>query len=155
MDTGSVSVSEENLDASVRAAIYRHFADEATTPLAGDIAAVLGLTSDETRAAMRRLAAGKALTLRADGELLMAHPFSAVPTGYRVHGNGKSWWANCAWDALGFASMLGIDVRVECACPDCREPMQVEVRNGALVDQPLRMHFALPPTKWWDDIVFT
>lgn len=150
-----MSVSQEDLDANVRAAIYRHFADEATAPLATDIAAALGLTPDETRAALRRLAAAKALALRADGELLMAPPFSAVPTGYRVHGDGKSWWANCAWDALGFSPMFGIDIRIECACPDCKAPVQVEVRDGALVDQPLRMHFALPPTKWWDDIVFT
>ena len=150
-----MNLAESELDSRVRAAIYRHFADEATAPLATDIAEVIGLSAEETRASMRRLAAAKALALRADGELLMAHPFSAVPTGYRVYGDGKSWWANCAWDALGFAPMLGMDIRVECQCPDCHAPMSVEVRNGTLVDAPLRMHFALPPTKWWDDIVFT
>ena len=36
----------------------------------------------------------------------MAHPFSGVPTAYRVRSGGISYWANCAWDCLGIAALL-------------------------------------------------
>jgi hypothetical protein len=31
----------------------------------------------------------------------MLNPFSAVETPHRVEAGGRSWFANCAWDALG------------------------------------------------------
>ena len=48
-----------------------------------------------------------ALVLQENGmELRMAHPFSAVPTPYRVSAAGRWWYANCAWDAFGVCAAL-------------------------------------------------
>jgi hypothetical protein len=111
---------------------------------------------DEVRAGWRRLHNAHALVLNpATAEIRMANPFSAVPTAYRVRANGRWWYANCAWDAFGVLSALGVDGRVESSCPDCGEPYAVEVVGGR-VDRPdLLFHCLVPAARWWDDIVFT
>ena len=59
----------------------------------------------------------------------MLNPFSVVPTAYRVHAGGRWWYGNCAWDALGICAALHVDGRIETSCPDCGEPLAVEVRD--------------------------
>jgi hypothetical protein len=85
----------------------------------------------------------------------MANPFSAVPTAYRVQADGRWWYANCAWDAFGILSALGVDGRVESSCPDCGEPYTVQVTDGHADAGELLFHCLVPAARWWDDIVFT
>jgi hypothetical protein len=85
----------------------------------------------------------------------MANPFSAIPTPYRVLAQDRSWYANCAWDAFGICAALGVDGSVESACPDCREPYRVEVRDHRIDRPDLLFHVLVPAVRWWDDIVFT
>ena len=65
----------------------------------------------------------------------MLNPFSAVETPHRVESGGRTWFANCAWDALGIPAALHADGRVESRCPDCGEALELEVRDGALVER--------------------
>lgn len=110
----------------------------------------------EVAAAWRRLHEAHALVLDAGGdELRMANPFSAVPTAYRVQADGRWWYANCAWDAIGICAALDVDGRVETACPDCGEPIVIEVRDGRPDDESLLFHCLVPAREWWSDIVFT
>ncbi len=88
-------------------------------------------------------------------ELRMANPFSAVPTAHRVHAAGRWWYANCAWDAFGICAALHADGRIESSCPDCGEPLAVEVKDGRPGDDRLLYHCLVPAARWWDDIVFT
>ena len=61
-------------------------------------------TVDEVREAYERLHDAHAIVLDAESrDVWMAHPFSAVPTEYRVEIGERSWFANCVWDALGSA----------------------------------------------------
>ena len=108
------------------------------------------------RAGWRQLHEAHALVLDAAGaEIRMAAPFSAVPTPFRVHADGRWWYANCAWDAFGVPSALKVDGRVESSCPDCGEPYAVVVEDHR-VDRPeLLFHCLVPAAQWWDDIVFT
>ena len=85
----------------------------------------------------------------------MANPFSAAPTAYRVHADGRWWYANCAWDAFGVLSALKVDGRIESSCPDCGEPYAVEVIDQTANRSYLLFHCLVPAARWWDDIVFT
>ena len=86
----------------------------------------------------------------------MLNPFSAVETPYRVEADGRSWFANCAWDALGIPAALHGEGRIEAECPDCGERLELEVRGGELVSGgELLVHFVVPARRWWDDIAFT
>lgn len=85
----------------------------------------------------------------------MANPFSAVPTAYRVHASGRWWYASCAWDALGICAALRVNGEIEASCPDCAEPLSVELRAQRPSDESLLFHCLVPAVAWWDDIVFT
>ena len=147
----------DELDLRIRNEIYSSFVRIGNAPTAGEIAAALGLEDDEVAAAMRRLHDAHALVLQPDGtEIRMLNPFSAVETTYRVEAGGRSWFANCAWDALGIPAALHVDGRIDAACPDCGDPLELEVRDGELVrGAELLVHFVVPARRWWDDIAFT
>ena len=103
-----------------------------------------------------RLHAAHALVLDDAGtEIRMANPFSAVPTAFWVHADGRVWFANCAWDAFGICAALHVDGRIETACADCGLPLTIEVRDGHPDDASLLFHCLVPARRWWDDIVFT
>jgi len=104
----------------------------------------------------RLLHEAHALVLEPDSDAIrMAHPFSAVPTPYRVYAKERWWYANCAWDAFGIPAALGVDGQFESICPDCKEPYAVEVRDKQTDRPDLLFHVLVPAAQWWDDIVFT
>jgi hypothetical protein len=104
----------------------------------------------------RRLHDAHALVLDAGGgSIRMANPFSGVPTPHRVLAAGRWWYANCAWDAFGICAALHVDGRIESTCPDCGEPITVEVRDGRPGRDDLLFHCLVPARSWWDDIAFT
>ena len=85
----------------------------------------------------------------------MAHPFSAVPTAYRVQAAERTYWANCAWDALNITALLGIDTHTVAPCPDCNSPLSMTIEHGSLRDAQGVIHFAVRPRHFWDNIGFT
>lgn len=152
----SVRDDAPSFDALVRAEVYRHFVETTQPPTPAEVAGALAAPVDDVIAAYDRLAASRALVLRGGTrEVMMAHPLSAAPTVFRVLANGRSYYANCAWDSLGVAAMLNVDASVEARCGDCDEPLTYEIHRGVLRSDPLRIHFAVPPRRWWDDIALT
>ena len=145
----------DELDLRIRNHLYGSFARSATVQGAAEAAAELELDEAEVEAAFRRLHAAHAIVL--DGKRIrMLNPFSAVETPHRVESAGRSWFANCAWDALGIPAALHADATIESACPDCGEELRLEVLDGALSrGSELLVHFVVPAARWWDDIGFT
>src|SRR5688572_24815935 len=76
-------------------------------PLRGDIARAVESSESSVREALAELSARRVLVLQPDGEILMAPPFSAVPTPYVVTTESFSGFANCGWDALGVVPHVG------------------------------------------------
>jgi hypothetical protein len=145
-----------DVDSRVRLAILGHFADSGEAPAAADVAAAIGEEERAVAEAYSRLADAHVLVLRpGTGDIWMAHPFSAVPTGFRVETARGSSYANCVWDALGMPAMLGTDARIETTCADCGESLGLRVRGGDLEPLDWVAHFALPAAGWWDDIGHT
>ena len=143
-------------DLRLREATYHQFVALGRAPTITEVAAELDLNSDDLIAGWRRLHDQHAIVLNArTDELRMANPFSAVPTSYRVHADGRWWYANCAWDAFGICAALHVDGRIETSCPDCGESIAVDVRDQEPGDTSLLFHCLVPAAQWWDDIVFT
>jgi len=144
-----------DLDFRVRAAVYDGAMTGGAVPLGEDLAAQLALSREQVAAALERLAAGRALVLQRDSrEVLMANPFSAVPTPFAVRAAGKLYYGNCIWDALGIPAVLGTDARIDCSCGCCGEAMSLAVTGDALEPTDGVVHFAIPARRWWEDIVF-
>ena len=145
----------EETDIQVRAAVYDSTISRSRPATALELAGELGLPLDEVRASLERLASGKALVLQPESrEVLMANPFSAVPTPFAVVTAERSYYGNCIWDALGVLAMLDCDGRVETSCACCGEAMSLSVQDRALQSAPGVVHFAIPARRWWEDIVF-
>ena len=138
-------------DLDLRNETYARFVELGRAPRAAEIGPAAAV-----HAVWRRLHDAHALVLDgATGELRMANPFSAVPTAFRVHADGRSWYANCAWDAFGICAALRVDGVIETSCPDCGDPLRVEVRDQRPDDDTLLFHCLVPAARWWEDIVFT
>ena len=143
-------------DLEVRRLTYGLFVDLGRAPSAAEVAERAGSDARAIENAWRTLHDAHALVLNpATIEIRMANPLSAVPTAYRVSASGRWWYANCAWDALGICGALHVDGVIETSCPDCGEPLAVELRDGQPDDESLLFHCLVPAAHWWDDIVFT
>ena len=147
----------DELDLRIRTHLYGSFVRDGKAASVAEAAEALDLPAAEVSDAYRRLHDAHALVLQPDRtEIRMLNPFSAVETPHRVEAGGRSWFANCAWDALGIPAALRKDALIESACPDCGEQLELEVRNGELIrGAELLVHFVVPARRWWDDIGFT
>jgi Alkylmercury lyase len=143
-------------DLEVRNLTYRLFVELGRAPRIDEAAEAAGLKPAEVADGWRRLHDEHALVLEPHApQIRMAPPFSAVPTPHRVQAAGRSWYGNCAWDAFGICAALHVDGRVESSCPDCGEPIAVDVRDERPDDESLLFDCLVPAAHWWDDIVFT
>ena len=119
----------------------------------------LHLTRDEVTHALHELEVARHIALvPGTARILMAFPFSAIATPFRVEARGHEYFANCSWDAIAFHAMLGEDVRIRSACHHCGAPVAVDLADGAAIrvePSGTLVHLALPPSRWWDDIVTT
>lgn len=148
--------SIKDLDGALRLHVYDCFAQEGRPPTVSQAAHALDASVADVEAAFRRLAEGRVILMRPGTmDIWMAWPFSATPTPFTVDVEDRSVYANCVWDALGVIAMLGGTGRVSTACPDCRWPLQLAVRQGTLEPAEGVIHFAVPAAHWWDDIGFT
>jgi hypothetical protein len=140
----------------VRNLTYGMFVELGRAPTPMEVAREADLSQAEVVGAWRELHSAHALVLNSEmTELRMANPFSAVPTSYRVSAGGRWWYGNCAWDALGICAALQLDGHVETSCPDCGEPIALDVHHQRVDDETLLFHCLLPAARWWEDIVFT
>lgn len=142
-------------DLELRNATYRAFVELGRVPSATEVAAATRRPEQSVRDGWRRLHDGHALVLDDGGEIRMANPFAARPTPFRVEAAGRSWFANCGWDAFGIGAALHVDSTIHTDCADCREPLDITVRNGRPVEEGLVFHVLVPAASWWNDIGFT
>ena len=146
----------EELDREVRLSVYRHLVRTGEAPSLRDISEEVGVEPAALTGSLERLDSRHVLVLHpTTRQLWMAMPFSAVPTDFRVTSGERSWWANCAWDALGISAMLQVPAEITTSCNDCGAPLPVRTTGRALSDSSGVLHFAVPAARWWDDIGFT
>jgi hypothetical protein len=140
----------------VRAFVYNHFADTTHPPSAEDTARHVNIEIEEARTLYKELHNHHAFFLEPDTlNIRMANPFSGVPTDFKVHVNGKTYFANCAWDMLGVPATLQSDAIIDAVCTESSDPVQLEIRDGKVINSELLVHFPLPFSRWYDDLIFT
>lgn len=150
----------DDLDRRVRKMVFDRFLEQTVAPLLEEIARDLGLGLEETRASLQRLDEAHHLKLL-DGtaRILMAFPFSAIASPYRItRDDGRQYFANCAWDSIAFHPMLEEPIQVDSFCAHCGDAIRFRIENGAGVPPlgglPL-VQLRLPASEWWKDITRT
>lgn len=152
-------MSDQQTVARVRLFIFERFLSDARAPVVEELMTELSLPRDAVTAVLDELVAARHIALvPGSARILMAFPFSAIATPFRVTTRGKDYFANCAWDAVAFHAMLGDEVRVNSFCHHCATPIRIELNDGrATRVEPAEtmIYLALRPTEWWENIVTT
>lgn len=139
-------------DRQVRAQIYRLLEGGVSTVDAPVIADSRGWDTPEVESSLGRLADEHVIALvEATPQVWMAHPFSGVETSYQAVIGDRSWYANCAWDALAILALLG-DGEALATGAGAELVWNVE---GGRVTPPGIVHLLVPAKNFWDDIGFT
>jgi hypothetical protein len=103
----------------------------------------------DDRPTLEALVERHVVVLGDDGGITMAHPFSAPGGNARIDASGRTWWGNCAWDALGIVAALGLP-----EATIANNGMTVRVRDGRVLDDAV-FHVSVPARHWWDDVEYT
>lgn len=143
---------------SVRQFVYEFLRETSSPPVLEQVMRRFALTRAEARAAFDEIQHHKQIVLLPGTErILMAHPFSAIPTPYRVTAeDGRTYFANCSWDSIAIHVALGIDVRIDSFCHQGGETIVIELAHETVKSvQPegTMVYLALPAARWWQDII--
>jgi hypothetical protein len=141
----------------IRSHLFAFMLEHTRPPTYQETARYFGLSEADARLAYQRLDADHRIFLDPGTDAIrMLHPFSAVPTPYRVTARGRQYWANCAWDALGIPAALHEDAQVEAILPATGERIRFGVQHGQLVGEDVGVvHFPKPFRQWYDDLIDT
>lgn len=144
-----------SFDSRLRLYVYRHLLRRERAPTVAEMAKAFACPSRQVQDSLERLSQSHAFMVQENGELWRTAPFSAIPTAFPVRVGKKSWYGNCIWDALGIPAMLHKDARIGAACGCCNYEMDLEVKNGRLLQNAGVIHIAVPARDWYKDVVFT
>lgn len=143
-------------DTQVKLAVYRYFAETGKRPSPAEVAERVDSDVNGVLAAYQSLRAQRVLALEADcASILMAPPFSGIPTQHAVQAGGKHYFANCAWDVLGVLAALHLPGVVHSRCEQSGAPLHLQVGLDGPEASDWLFHCLVPAARWWDDIAFT
>jgi len=146
----------EDLIWKVRFFILQYFVSTTRPPEVEETAAHFQTSLKSAKTAYQELHRRDAIYLEAGTDTIrMAFPFSAVPTPHRVQAQGKSYWANCAWDALAIPAAMHCEADINTSCAENQKPIFLMVRDGRIVHQGECVHFLLPFQRWYNDLAYT
>lgn len=88
-------------------------------------------------------------------KIWVIHPFSLAPTNFLVKSARGQWWGNCAWCSLGVAALLKEDLTITTNLGAHDEQVVIHIIKGELQEKNLCVHFPVPMTKAWDNVIYT
>jgi len=122
---------DDSLLWQIRHFVYGLFADTTLPPSMDVTAAHFNISNEEASEYYKELHNRHAFILDLDTlTIRMANPFSGISTEFKVHTNGKTYYANCAWDMLGIPAALHTDAVIEAVCTESNETVRLEVNDG-------------------------
>ena len=149
---------EEDFDRGVRAEIARALRERGAIPKVGEIARAQGRDRSDVEQAFARMIEGRVFIPRQRSlEILAYNPFCSEPTHFAVTAADRTWWAICAWDALGVPAALGVPGTIDARCADCTNAIRIEVGVDGKASAPDHtvMQVATPARDFWKNIYRT
>ncbi|UCG25045.1 MAG: hypothetical protein JSW55_03360 [Chloroflexota bacterium] len=156
-ENGEKKEGQLDFTTAVKMNIYQTIAETTQVPDVTDVAKSMGRPPAEVQQAFEALANQRLLVLEPGDKtrIRMAPPFSGIETPVLVRVMGKSYHANCAWDALGVAAALHQDADIVATCAYSGESLPIHVRQERVLPVDCLAHFAVPAALWWQDIIYT
>jgi hypothetical protein len=155
----TITQTQPTLAQRVRLFIFEYFREHAVPPVVEQLMSDFDLSRSDAVALLGELTDARHIALvKGTSRILMAFPFSAIATPFRVIASGRTYFANCAWDAIAFHAMLGIDIAIDSYCHHCATPISIEMSGGRAtrVEPPQAIvYLGLRPAQWWDEIITT
>jgi hypothetical protein len=136
--------------------ILTAFVERGCPPRVDELARTLAASPDAVRSALIDLQEYHGVVLHpGTQEVWVAHPFSAAPTNFWVRTPRVACWANCAWCAMGAVTLLGGHATVSTTIGAEAKQVELHVRDGALQQRGLLVHFPVPMANAWDNVIYT
>lgn len=140
----------------IRIQVNRHIFNEGFAPSTSELAKDLKSSEAEIKTGLKQLADNHAIVMHPNSfEIWVAHPFALFPTLFWVESRDKKWWGNCAWCSLGIASLTKADTRIFTKISGEAEPTRIDMVDNEIVQKDLLVHFAIPASKLWDNVIYT
>lgn len=150
-----MSVDEDNIW-RMRHLIYHVFATTGRAPDLTQLATTLDAPESAALEMLHMLGDMHSVFLTEDRRgVLMANPFSAIPTPFQVSANGTDYWANCAWDMLGIPAALGTDATIQATYAIDNTTTELAVADGRPLGDLGIVHFQQRFRHWYDDLRHT
>lgn len=138
----------------VRTELTRAIAELGHAPTNAELAERAGLPLALVEAALRALHEAHALLLHpGKTEPWVVHPFALSPGSCWVETCDRGYWATCVYCAFGIAAALDKDATIFTRIGGEREPLEIHVRSGDLIERDLLFHLSTPPRAWWDNVI--
>jgi hypothetical protein len=144
---------------SVRKFIFDQFYETASPPVLEEIMERFSVPRVEAFALLKAVEADHHILLVPGTQrILMANPYSAVTTPFRVYADGKRYFANCAWDTVSMHVMLDMGADIESYCHHCAEHLRISLDHGKLLSSSTpepTIFLSVPVSKWYDNLINT
>jgi hypothetical protein len=149
---------EENLK-NIRKFIYLAFIEKSHAPIIEEMIEKFPITKLEAIEIFTTLNERHLIVLQPfTNRILMAHPFSNIPTCWMVKSGKKRYYANCAWDAVALHFTLHKKIEIDSFCAFCAKKINIQLKNSNFShENPESTLIAIskPASLWWDNVIDT
>lgn len=142
--------------ASLHSRILAHFVEHGHAPSTEGLASLMGQSREAIVEGLKALADYHGVVLHPhEPEVWVCHPFATTPTNFWVQNGDRGWWGNCAWCSLGIAALLEGVTTITTNLGGEDRQVTVHILNGEVAEPGYFVHFPVPMTNAWDNVIFT
>jgi hypothetical protein len=136
--------------------LIRSLVDSGSIPSRDALQAALRCSASELDAAFEELAELHGVVLHPSSRhVWVIHPFSLAPTTFLVECGERKWWGNCAWCSLGIAVLADKRCTITTTLGAESQQVRLTVEDGRVDRDDLVVHFPIPMTRAWDNVIYT
>lgn len=140
----------------LHATLLQYIIDNGFAPHVDELVSILDVTRPDLITDLHNLQDYHGVVLHPNSaDIWVIHPFSLAPTNFTVRTSEKVYWATCAWCSMGAAALLNQDVTITTALGATGKQVELRIQDGKLLDTDYYVHFPIPMTQAWDNVIYT
>lgn len=136
--------------------LIRGLLETGTVPPDAELRARLDCQAGELERLFTELADQHGVVLHPNSHRVwVVHPFSLAPTSFLVRSGERRWWGCCAWCSLGIAALVDAPCTITSTLGAEEEQVTLTVDGGTVTPADLVVHFPVPMTHAWHNVIYT